>query len=56
MFLLLTALAVEKLISEHHIYLLKGGRISMCGITTQNVDYVAECIHKVVTTTQEASL
>lgn len=49
-------LAVEKLISEHHIYLLKGGRISMCGITTQNVDYVAECIHKVVTTTQEASL
>jgi len=52
----LAPLAVEKLISEHHIYLLKGGRISMCGITTGNLDYVAECIHKVVTTTQEASL
>ncbi|XP_046452184.1 aspartate aminotransferase, cytoplasmic-like isoform X2 [Daphnia pulex] len=49
-------LAVDKLIAEHHIYLLKGGRINMCGLNTGNIDYVAKCIHEVVTTTQEASL
>nr|CAH0110435.1 unnamed protein product [Daphnia galeata] len=49
-------LAVDKLIAEHHIYLLKGGRINMCGLNTNNIDYVAKCIHEVVTTTQEASL
>lgn len=46
-------LAVEKMITEKHIYLLKGGRINMCGITTGNIDYVAESIHQVVCTTQE---
>ncbi len=50
------ALAVDKLIAEHHIYLLKGGRINMCGLNSGNIDYVAKCIHEVVTTTQEASL
>lgn len=37
----------EKLISEHHIYLTKDGRISMAGINTGNVKYVAAAIHKV---------
>merc|ERR1712118_652497 len=32
------------LISEKHIYLLKNGRISMCGLTPSNIDYVAESI------------
>jgi len=50
------ALAVEKMLADHHIYLLKEGRINMCGLTTGNIDYVAESIHKVVTTTKEASL
>jgi aspartate aminotransferase len=49
-------IAVEKMIHDHHIYLLKGGRINMCGLTTGNIDYVANCIHQVVTTTQESSL
>ena len=37
------------LISEKHIYLLKNGRISMCGLTPTNIDYVAESIHEAVT-------
>lgn len=38
---------VERLIKEFHIYLTKDGRISVAGITTKNVGYVAECMHKV---------
>lgn len=34
---------------ERHIYLLKNGRISMCGITPGNIDYLAETIHEAVT-------
>ncbi len=37
------------LIAEKHIYLLKSGRISMCGVTPSNIDYVAESIHEAVT-------
>ena len=37
------------LINEKHIYLLKNGRISMCGIFPKNIDYVAESIHEAVT-------
>ena len=33
---------------EKHLYLLKSGRISMCGVTTANVDYVAKAIHAAV--------
>lgn len=40
---------VGRLTSEFHIYLLKSGRISMCGITTKNVDYLAKAINAVVT-------
>ena len=36
------------LISEKHIYLLKNGRISMCGLTPSNIDYVAESICEAV--------
>ena len=38
---------VDRLIKEFHIYLTSDGRISMAGITPQNIDYVAESIHKV---------
>jgi len=38
----------ERLINEFHIYLLKSGRISMAGITTGNVVYLAQSIHAVV--------
>ena len=32
------------LVNEKHIYLPKSGRVSICGLTTNNVDYVAESI------------
>nr|XP_033799331.1 aspartate aminotransferase, cytoplasmic [Geotrypetes seraphini] len=40
---------VEYLIKEKHIYLMASGRINMCGLTTKNLDYVAESIHEAVT-------
>ena len=47
---------VDFLVKEKHIYLLKSGRISMCGVTPGNLDYVAASIHEAVTTVQEAPL
>jgi len=38
---------VERLRDEFHIYITKDGRISMAGITTSNVDYVAKAVHAV---------
>eukprot|EP00742_Colponemidia_sp_Colp-10_P003024 GILJ01003226.1.p1 GENE.GILJ01003226.1~~GILJ01003226.1.p1 ORF type:complete len:444 (+),score=75.07 GILJ01003226.1:40-1332(+) len=40
---------VEVLIKKYHIYLLKSGRISMAGINTRNVEYLATAIHDAVT-------
>ena len=37
------------MIREKHIYLLKSGRISMCGVTPANIDYVAQSINQAVT-------
>merc|ERR1719384_2324039 len=37
------------MIKEKHIYLLKSGRISMCGVTPANIDYVAQSINQAVT-------
>ena len=39
---------VQKLREEAHIYMTKNGRISMAGINTHNIDYVADAISKVV--------
>ncbi|KAF5308793.1 hypothetical protein FQR65_LT06026 [Abscondita terminalis] len=33
------------MVKTHHVYMLKSGRISMCGVTPTNVDYVAQSIH-----------
>ena len=48
----LKILALEKqaayLTDKHHIYLLKSGRISVCGLNTKNVDYVAAAINDAV--------
>ena len=41
---------VEFLAKKYHIYLLNSGRVNICGITTHNVDYVAQAIHDAVTT------
>jgi len=38
---------VEKLKTEYHIYMTKNGRISMAGITTKNVGYLAHAMHAV---------
>jgi len=38
----------DRLINEFHIYLLKSGRISMAGINTGNVVYLAQSMHAVV--------
>lgn len=38
---------VDKLTNEYHIYLTKNGRISIAGISSSNVNYLAEAIHAV---------
>ncbi|RWS26389.1 aspartate aminotransferase: cytoplasmic-like protein [Leptotrombidium deliense] len=40
---------VEYLVNQHHVYLPKDGRISLCGVNTNNVEYVAKAIHDAVT-------
>ncbi len=44
----LTAKQCELLINKHHIYLLKSGRISMAGVTSKNVKYLAAAIDDAV--------
>jgi len=34
---------------EFHVYLLRNGRISMAGLNSKNLNYVADAIHAVVT-------
>lgn len=41
---------VKKLIEEHSVYLTNDGRISMAGVTTKNVGYLASAMHKVTST------
>ncbi len=38
---------VDKMRTVHHIYMTKDGRISMAGVTTKNVEYVAKALHAV---------
>ena len=38
---------VERLIKEYSIYLTKDGRISIAGVSTRNVDYLAKAMHEV---------
>jgi len=38
---------VDRLASEYHIYMTKNGRISMAGVTSGNVDYLAKSMHAV---------
>jgi aspartate/tyrosine/aromatic aminotransferase len=37
------------MLQKHHVYMLENGRISMAGITTKNVSYVANAIKTVLT-------
>lgn len=47
--LFILAPQVEFIVKEYHIYLMRDGRINMCGVTTTNADYVAGAIHEAVT-------
>jgi aspartate aminotransferase len=38
---------VDRLTSQFHIYLTRNGRISMAGINSNNVEYLANAIHEV---------
>ncbi|RRT65751.1 hypothetical protein B296_00001122 [Ensete ventricosum] len=38
---------VDRLTDEFHIYMTRNGRISMAGVTTGNVGYLANAIHEV---------
>ena len=38
---------VEQLKNEHHVYLTKDGRISVAGVTPDNVKYLAQSLHAV---------
>lgn len=41
---------MQVLVEKYHIYLLANGRISMCGLTTKNIDYVVDAIHDAINT------
>ncbi|KAJ2721817.1 aspartate transaminase aat1 [Coemansia sp. Benny D115] len=43
----LTPAQVDRLATEFHIYLTRDGRVSVAGITSANVNYLAESIHAV---------
>jgi len=43
----LTEPQVAKITSDYHIYLTKNGRISMAGVTSHNVDWLAHAMHNV---------
>jgi len=36
---------VDKLASDHHIYMTRNGRISMAGVTSKNVGPLAKAMH-----------
>lgn len=40
----------EHMVKKHHVYMLRSGRISMCGVTPNNVEYVAKSINETLTT------
>lgn len=43
----LTPKQSDAMVNKHHIYMTKNGRISVAGLTTENVPYVAQCIKDV---------
>ncbi|XP_050687176.1 aspartate aminotransferase, cytoplasmic-like [Eriocheir sinensis] len=50
----MSAEQAKHLADKYHIFLLSSGRINMCGITTGNIDYVAEAIHDAVSNITKA--
>ena len=52
----LTTEQSERMVSKHHVYMTKNGRISIAGITSSNVDYVAAAIKEVLDNAPRAKL
>jgi len=48
----LTPAQVDVVINKHHVYMLKDGRISMCGVNTKSVEYIAKAIDDAVRNTK----
>lgn len=46
----LTEPQCKHLVEKYHVYLTKSGRISMCGVNTNNLDYLANAIVETVKT------
>mmetsp|Transcript_35156 Transcript_35156/g.74810 ORF Transcript_35156/g.74810 Transcript_35156/m.74810 type:complete len:411 (-) Transcript_35156:61-1293(-) len=44
----LTPPQCQRLITEHHIYLLTSGRISLAGLNKGNIQYMVDCVDEVV--------
>ena len=44
----LTPNQVDHLVKTHKVFLLKDGRINICGLNTKNVEYVAKAIDETV--------
>ena len=40
-----TKYIVDELRNKHAIYMTDDGRISICGINTKNIDYIADAFH-----------
>eukprot|EP01084_Bolivina_argentea_P018961 35280_1 len=49
----LTAKQVKQMIEKHHIYMLSNGRISMAGVASSNVEYIAKAINDCVVNVKE---
>lgn len=43
----LTPEQVDSMVNDHHVYMTRNGRISMAGITSDNVGYIANAMHEV---------
>jgi aspartate/tyrosine/aromatic aminotransferase len=43
----LTPKQSDAMVKKHHVYMTKNGRISVCGLTKANCEYVANCIKDV---------
>jgi len=43
----LTPEQVDALAAEHHIYMTRNGRISIAGVSSKNVSYLAKAVHAV---------
>jgi len=48
----LTPKQSDAMVDKHHVYMLRNGRISMAGVTTKNVAYLAKAIDDVVRNVQ----